>query len=87
MSHKKIGPIGSAFLTFIGYRQTDKQTNRQTDKPNLYIDIFIIRNKTRKRQYLTYDWSDKGFNGIVINRALPSLHRGLFEITLTVPLI
>ena len=29
-----MGPIGSAVLTFIGYKQTD----RQTDKPNLYID-------------------------------------------------
>ena len=29
-----MGPIGSAVLTFIGYKQTDKQT----DKPNLYID-------------------------------------------------
>jgi len=34
MSHKTLGPIGSAVLTFIGYKQTDKQT----DKPNLYID-------------------------------------------------
>ena len=24
---KKLGPIGSAVLTFIGYKQTDKQTN------------------------------------------------------------
>ena len=38
MSYKKFGPIGSAVLTFIGY----KQTNRQTDKPNLYIDEMII---------------------------------------------
>ena len=29
MSHKKLGPIGSAVLTFIGYKQTDKQTDRQ----------------------------------------------------------
>ena len=28
MSYKKFGPIGSAVLTFIGY----KQTNRQADK-------------------------------------------------------
>jgi len=27
-----LGPIGSAVLTLIGYKQTDKQT----DKPNLY---------------------------------------------------
>ena len=31
---KNLDPIGSAVLTFIGYKQTDKQT----DKPNLYID-------------------------------------------------
>ena len=35
---KNLGPIGSAVLTFIGY----KQTNRQTDKPNLYIDTIQI---------------------------------------------
>ena len=29
-----MAPIGLAVLTFIGYKQTDKQT----DKPNLYID-------------------------------------------------
>ena len=33
-SAKNFGPIGLAVLTFIGY----KQTNKQTDKPNLYID-------------------------------------------------
>ena len=31
---KNVGRIGLAVLTFIGY----KQTNKQTDKPNLYID-------------------------------------------------
>jgi len=31
MSHKNLGPIGSAVL----------QTNKQTDKPNLYIDIIV----------------------------------------------
>ena len=29
-----LGPIGSAVLAFIEHKQTD----RQTDKPNLYID-------------------------------------------------
>jgi len=29
-----LGLIGSAVLTFLGYKQTD----RQTDKPNLYKD-------------------------------------------------
>ncbi len=30
-----LGPIGSAVLTFIGY----KQTNTQTDELNLYTDV------------------------------------------------
>ncbi len=33
-----MGPIGSAVLTFIGYKQTNRQTDTQTDKPNLYIE-------------------------------------------------
>ena len=32
---QNLSPIGSAVLTFIGYQQT----NKETDKPNLYIDI------------------------------------------------
>jgi len=35
---KNLGPIGSAVLTFIGH----KQTNRQTDKPNLYINLACL---------------------------------------------
>ena len=35
-----MSPIGSAVLTFIGYKQTDTKTNKQTDKPNLYIDVY-----------------------------------------------
>jgi len=33
------------FLTFIGYKQTNKQTNTQTDKPNLYIDEYFLETK------------------------------------------
>ena len=37
MSHKKIGP--DRFSRFdVYWIQTNKQTNRLTDKPNLYID-------------------------------------------------
>ena len=37
MSHKKFGP--DRFSRFdVYWIQTDRQTNRQTDKPNLYID-------------------------------------------------
>ena len=32
---KNLGPIGSAVLTFIGYRQTEK--------PNLYIDLWKLK--------------------------------------------
>ena len=32
-------------------------------------------------------WSDKAFNGNVVDRALASLHGGSLEITLTVPLM
>ena len=41
------GPIGSAILTFIGYKQTD----RQTDKPNFFID----RNKLVWIKYRTFE--------------------------------
>ena len=36
---------------------------------------------------MTHAWSDKAFKGTVVNQALPSLHEGSHEITLTVPLI
>ena len=40
MSHKKFGP--DRFSRFdVYWIQTDRQTNKQTDKPNLYIDIQI----------------------------------------------
>ena len=68
MSHKNLGPIGSAVLMFIGYKQTNKQTNTQTDKP-LYIDSFMLslykymwvelemfnsKKKIRKTEFQTY---------------------------------
>jgi len=37
-------------------------------------------------QYLPHYWSYNGFNGTVMNRALPSLQGGSLEITLTVSL-
>ena len=51
-SQKNLGPIGSAILTFIGY----KQTNRQTDKPNLFIDffIFIFKNINKQKRSKNY---------------------------------
>ena len=33
-----LGPIGSAVLTFIGY----KQTNTQTDRKSIYIHILVF---------------------------------------------
>ncbi len=39
-SHKKLGPIGSVVLTFIGYKQTkNRQEDKQTDKESKYINI------------------------------------------------
>ena len=38
MSHKKFGP--DRFSRFdVYWMQTNRQTNRQTDKPNLYVDF------------------------------------------------
>ena len=36
--------------------------------------------------FVTHTLSDKAFKGTFINQALPSLHGGSIEITLTVPL-
>ena len=43
MSHKKFGP--DRFSRFdVYWIQTDKQTNKQTDKPNLYIEVITPLN-------------------------------------------
>ena len=34
---KNLGPIGSAVLTFIGYKQTNKRQNKQTDRQAKFI--------------------------------------------------
>ena len=39
---QNLGPIGSAVLTFIGYKQTDTKTPRQTSK--VYILNSAIQN-------------------------------------------
>ena len=39
-----------------------------------------------KRQYLLRYWSDKGFNGTVVNQVLSSVQGGSLEILRTVPL-
>ena len=51
MSHKKFGPDRFSRFEFIGYTQTDKQTNKQTDKPNLYLEA-IKRNYVLKQTSL-----------------------------------
>ena len=50
MSHKKFGP--DRFSRFdVYWIQTSKQTDTQTDKPNLYIDyISIHENRVVHRQ-------------------------------------
>ena len=40
-----------------------------------------------KHGYLIHTWRDKAFKGTVVNRTLPSLHRGSLEVAFTVPLI
>ena len=42
--------------------------------------------KKQKHGYLNHTWSEKAFKGSLVNRGLPSLHKGSIEITLTVPL-
>jgi len=46
----------------------------------------IISFEDCKYVYLIHAWSDKPFKGTDVYQTLPSLHRGSFEITLTVPL-
>ena len=61
MSHKKIGP--DRFSRFdVYWIQTNRQTDRQTDKPNLYIDLGIRKFKL--------------FGGILINQRLQMLNKG-----------
>ena len=43
-----MGLIGFAVLTFIEYKQTNTQTNKQTDKPNLYIDVATQNDERNK---------------------------------------
>ena len=49
-----------------------------------WLKIFIFQNY--KHWYLNHTCSEKAFQGTVVNRALSSLHWGLLEIKLTVPL-
>ena len=65
MSHKKLGPIGSAILTFIGYKQKDTQTDRQEKyiytrllgrfAPILYLNcehiLFVYILKQRRKKF------------------------------------
>ena len=54
MSHKKFGP--DRFSRFdVYWIQTDRQTNKETDKPNLYIDIqgYPQRKRFKRRLYET----------------------------------
>jgi len=44
---KNLGPIGSADLTFIWYKQTNTQTPKQTDKPNLYIEVKKVKDSVQ----------------------------------------
>ena len=53
MSHKKFGP--DRFSRFdVYWIQTNKQTDRQTDKPNLYIDDDNDKDKNVFFSFLSY---------------------------------
>ena len=44
-STKNLGPIGSAVLTFIGYKQTNRQTDRQAKFIYRFLNWFILIKK------------------------------------------
>ncbi len=54
----------------------------ENPRPQLKISSF----KTYQHSYIIQPLSDTAFKGVIVNRALPSLHEGSLEITLTVPL-
>ena len=56
---------------------------RSNEETHREINNFRVRKTTVSSIFL----SDQGFNGTVVNRALPSFHGGSLEITLTVPLV
>ena len=55
----------------------------------MFICVFFFFFKTgiwiRKQFYLPHLWPYQGFKDTVVIQALPSVHWGLLEITLTVP--
>ena len=59
--------------------------NPQVESENPQMNINTL--KKQKHEYLIHTWSDKGFKGTVVNRALSSLHAGSLEIIRTVTLI
>ena len=48
------------------------------EKPQLKINNL----KKKKHWYLIHTWSDKSFDGTIVNGALSNLNEGLHEITL-----
>ena len=70
---KNLGPIGSAVLTFIGYKQTNKQTDRQAK--------FIYRRVAQpqvqelnafQQRYFSHCWSYKGLKSTFVNWTMAS---------------
>ena len=70
----------SVIFSIVSYKQEMRKSPRETTNKNKQF-------KAPKNWYLIHTGSDNAFKGTDINRTLPSLHGGLFEITLTVPLI
>ena len=61
---QNLGSIGKAVLTFIGYKQKNKQKNRQTVKQNIYIEYRLKRiiKKVKNFQYMRLFKSSKQNN-------------------------
>ena len=55
---KNLGPIGSAVLTFIGYKQTNRQTNRQAKFIYRWIFYLINFTKTKIQGEFRVSWLD-----------------------------
>ena len=44
-------PVGSAVLTFIGYKQTNKQTDKQSINIDKYINVIKMINNCLENTY------------------------------------
>ena len=66
MSHKNLDPIGSAVLTFIGYKQTNKHQDRQAKF------IYRLKYQISMKPGCKDIWIKK-FENIVTHYVIPTL--------------